>query len=193
LLRLTRRLLVKLKKINDRSRIATTHAAFGANPKAIDCSFGRLDTLARPLNSVAQMQQAVKLRAWLKLQMTQRREIGGVGTVARDRQVNPFDRSFNARAYAVGNLHKICRVFGIDKMPVSTVAVTQVIAKMDVRRNRIAELAELIKNSGLPISGGRRKQALPKGELKRYVPLNGQFGVGNFLGDLLQLAHNVFA
>ena len=181
---------MKLKKINDRSRIATTHAAFGSDPKAINCRFCSLDTLARPLNSIVQMQQAqVKLRAWLKLQMTQRREIGGVGTVARDGQVNPFDRSFNASAYAVGDLHKICRVFGLDKMFVSTVAVTQVIAKMDVRRNRIAELAELIKNSGLPISRGRRKQALPKGELKRYVPLNGQFGVGNFLGDLLHLAH----
>src|SRR6185437_3987784 len=102
----------------------------------------------------------------------------------------PFDRSFNAGAYAVGDLHKICRVFGLNEMFVATVAVTQVIAKMDVRRYRIAELTELIKNSGLPLSRGWRKQALPKGELERYVPLNGQLGVGNFLGDLLELAHH---
>ena len=88
-------LLVELKKINDRLRIATTHAAFGADPEAISCRFCGLDTLARSLNSIAQMQQAqIKLRAWLKLQMTQRREIGGVGTVARDRQVESIRSIF---------------------------------------------------------------------------------------------------
>ena len=135
LLRLTRCLLVKLKKINDRSRIATTHAAFSADPEVINCRFCSLDTLARPLNSIAQMQQAqVELRAWLKLQMAQRRKIGSVSAVARDRQVYPFDRSFNARVYAVGDLHKISRIFGLDEMFVATVSVAQVIAKMDVRR-----------------------------------------------------------
>jgi hypothetical protein len=169
---LTRCVLVKLKKIDDRSWIATTHATFGSDPKTINCRFCSLDTLARPLNSVVEMQQAqIKLRARLKLQMTQRREIGGVGTVARDGQVDPFDRSFNARAYAVCHLHEICRVFGLDKMFVSTVAVTQLIAKMDVRRNRVAELAELIKNSGLPISGGAAETGPPKGRTQAQCPI----------------------
>ncbi|NYI98968.1 hypothetical protein HNR12_005245 [Streptomonospora nanhaiensis] len=125
-------------------------------------------------------------------QALEREEVGGVVPVARHRQVHPVQRSAQARRDAVGHGRQAGGVGGLHEVPVSEVAVAEVVAQGNAGGHGLAQPDHALDDPGqqpvgVVLAEPRREHALLQGELHRAVPLHRQPVGRDGRGDLGQL------
>ena len=75
--------------------------------------------------------------------------------------MDPLDLALDTPRNSIGDFDKIGAVLRLDEMAMSAIAVTEMEAEFDSRRNRCAERRELLEKLRFPIPWRRRKQAFP--------------------------------
>src|ERR1700682_3703931 len=84
----------------------------------------------------------------MKPQVLERREIGIIAPIARDRHGNPVQRTLEASRDAISNIYQFGGVFWLHKVLVTGIAIAEMIPQFNIYRNLISQPHKLLYNTG---------------------------------------------
>src|SRR5579859_1838855 len=139
---------MNVQKVGDCFGRATTESTFGCYAEILHHALRRLNTPPRTLYTIGVMHQSqVEFCLRMKLQVLERREIGIIAPVARNRHGNPVQRALEASSDTIGNIYQLRSVFRLHKMLVSSIAIAEMIPQFNISWHLISQPYKLLNNT----------------------------------------------